>query len=164
MLQVKLEFSLIFRFCTYELVENINCQVSLVVKNSIKQVFSWLVTCILYKSTVLYFQANLRSITTKPTHHMCAPRRLRSASAAAKSDQSSLGALWVSKDTTLNADSEDAVGRKCHLVSFVVLRHICKINTLWASGEPRIMFHVAGCQWNTVEYEIKLKLRNKLAL
>ena len=68
---------------------------------------------------------------------MCAQRRLRSASAPAQSDQSSLCAQWVDKDPSfLHADSEDSDqtgwmpvwvfdGRTCHFVGFVMRRLFC---------------------------------------
>ena len=46
---------------------------------------------------------------TKPTKWVCTQQRLRSASASAQSDQSSLCAQWVAKDSRfLHADSEDS--------------------------------------------------------
>ena len=45
---------------------------------------------------------------TKPTKWLCTQRRLKSAWASAQSDQSSLCAQWVAKDSSfLHADSED---------------------------------------------------------
>ena len=63
--------------------------------------------------------------------------------ASAQSDQSSLCAQWVAKDTSfLNADSEDSVqtgrmsrligvfaGRTCHFVGFDTRRLICTFFT-----------------------------------
>ena len=67
---------------------------------------------------------------------MCAPRRLRSACAAAQSDQ--IFAVCMKKLWVLGAHREDSdqtgwmprliqvfVGRTCHFVDFVMLRLIC---------------------------------------
>ena len=56
---------------------------------------------------------------TKRTKWLCAQRKLRSALASALSDQSSLCAKWVAKDSSfLHADSEDSdqTGRMTRLI------------------------------------------------
>ena len=63
---------------------------------------------VLYGLTTLLLET-LSRLMTKPTMWMCAQRRLRSAWASAKSDQSSLCAQWVAKDPSfLHADSKDS--------------------------------------------------------
>ena len=76
--------------------------------------------------------SNLSRRMSKPTKWLCAQRRLKSALAAAQSDQSSLCAHWVAKDPSfLHAECEDSgqtgrmpmpsliwifAGRTCHFV------------------------------------------------
>ena len=52
---------------------------------------------------------HLSRLMTKPTKWLCTQLRLRSAWASAQSDQSSLCAQWIAKDSGfLNADSENS--------------------------------------------------------
>ena len=70
-------------------------------------------------SFYLFDDLKISHLMTKPTKWLCAKRRLRSAWASAQSDQSSLWARWVAKDSSfLHAHREDSdqTGRMPRLI------------------------------------------------
>ena len=75
---------------------------------------------------------------TKQTKSVCAKRRLRSAWASVQSAQSSLCALWVTKDPSfLHVDSEDSDQTGHTLILLVLSCRISNAGKPWYHKRPK---------------------------